>query len=163
MEAIKGLIVINGKNHQPSLRTLRVVVNCFRKLNIPTHYCMWSWIKRFAYICTQSLSKRISVKELQIFPFWKSMLNVFLSRWMCPTNTPLGCHLWFVVNQIKNRRINLALHLRVDLSDGRRTFVSEGGNEGADEELSYMDVGPGPKSRRAQGQPCQRRRVDLKP
>jgi hypothetical protein len=48
-----------------------------------------------------------------------------------------------VVNQIKNRRINLALHLRVDLSDGRRTFVPEGGNEGADEELPYMDVAQG--------------------
>jgi hypothetical protein len=41
--------------------------------------------------------------------------------------------LWLV--KLKNRRINLALHLRVDLSDGRRTFVPEGGNEGADEEL----------------------------
>jgi hypothetical protein len=32
------------------------------------------------------------------------------------------------------------LHLRVDLSDGRRTFVPEGGNEGADEELQCVDV-----------------------
>jgi hypothetical protein len=32
------------------------------------------------------------------------------------------------------------LHLRVDLSDDRRTFVPEGGNEGADEELQYEDV-----------------------
>jgi hypothetical protein len=34
----------------------------------------------------------------------------------------------------------LHLHLHVDLSDGRRTFVPEGGNEGADEELQYVDV-----------------------
>jgi hypothetical protein len=34
----------------------------------------------------------------------------------------------------------LHLHLRVDLSDDRRTFVPEGGNEGADEELPYVDV-----------------------
>jgi hypothetical protein len=32
------------------------------------------------------------------------------------------------------------LRLRVDLSDGRWTFVTEGGNEGADEELQYVDV-----------------------
>jgi hypothetical protein len=32
------------------------------------------------------------------------------------------------------------LHLRVDLSDDRRTFVPEGGSEGADEELQYVDV-----------------------
>jgi hypothetical protein len=32
------------------------------------------------------------------------------------------------------------VHLRVDLSDGRRTFVPEGGNEGADEELQCVDV-----------------------
>jgi hypothetical protein len=34
----------------------------------------------------------------------------------------------------------LHLHLCVDLSDDRRTFVPEGGNEGADKELPYMDV-----------------------
>jgi hypothetical protein len=34
----------------------------------------------------------------------------------------------------------LHLHLRVDLSDGRRTLVPEGGDGGADEELQYMDV-----------------------
>jgi hypothetical protein len=32
------------------------------------------------------------------------------------------------------------LHLRVDLSDDRRTFVPEGGNEGADKELPYVEV-----------------------
>jgi hypothetical protein len=32
------------------------------------------------------------------------------------------------------------VHLRVDLSDGRRTLVPEGGDEGADEELQYVDV-----------------------
>jgi hypothetical protein len=32
------------------------------------------------------------------------------------------------------------LHLHVDLSDGRRTLVPEGGNEGAEEELQYVDV-----------------------
>jgi hypothetical protein len=37
----------------------------------------------------------------------------------------------------------LHLHLRVDLSDGRRTFVPEGGNEGADEELPCVDVAQG--------------------
>jgi hypothetical protein len=34
----------------------------------------------------------------------------------------------------------LHLHLHVDLSDGRRTLVPEGGDEGADEELQYVDV-----------------------
>jgi hypothetical protein len=34
----------------------------------------------------------------------------------------------------------LHLHLRVDLSDGRRTLVPGGGEEGADEELQYVDV-----------------------
>jgi hypothetical protein len=42
--------------------------------------------------------------------------------------------------KVKNRRINLSLHLRVDRSDGRRTFVPEGGNEGADKELPCVDV-----------------------
>jgi hypothetical protein len=32
------------------------------------------------------------------------------------------------------------LNLRVDLSDGRRTLVLEGGDGGADEELQYGDV-----------------------
>jgi hypothetical protein len=62
---------------------------------------------------------------------------------MCPTNTPLDCHLWFVVNSIKNHHINPALHLRVDPTDGRRTFVSEGGNEGADKELPCVNVAQG--------------------
>jgi hypothetical protein len=31
-------------------------------------------------------------------------------------------------------------HLRVELSAGRRTLVPEGGDEGADEELHYVDV-----------------------
>jgi hypothetical protein len=39
--------------------------------------------------------------------------------------------------------MNSALHLRVDLSDGRRTFVPEGGNESADEELQCVDVAQG--------------------
>jgi hypothetical protein len=34
----------------------------------------------------------------------------------------------------------LHLHLRVDLSASRRTLVQEGGNEGADKELPYVDV-----------------------
>jgi hypothetical protein len=34
----------------------------------------------------------------------------------------------------------LHLHLRVDLSASRRTLVPEGGDEGADEELQYVDV-----------------------
>jgi hypothetical protein len=34
----------------------------------------------------------------------------------------------------------LHLHLRVDLSDGRSTLVPEGGDEGADKELQYVDV-----------------------
>jgi hypothetical protein len=37
----------------------------------------------------------------------------------------------------------LHLHLGVDLSDGRRTLVPEGGDEGADEELQYVDVAQG--------------------
>jgi hypothetical protein len=32
------------------------------------------------------------------------------------------------------------LHPRVDLPDGRYTLVPEGGDEGADEELHYVDV-----------------------
>jgi hypothetical protein len=32
------------------------------------------------------------------------------------------------------------LHVRVDLSDDRRTFVLERGNEGADKELQCVDV-----------------------
>jgi hypothetical protein len=36
--------------------------------------------------------------------------------------------------------MNLALHLRVYLSDSRRTFMPEGGNEGADKELQCVDV-----------------------
>jgi hypothetical protein len=34
----------------------------------------------------------------------------------------------------------LHLHPRVDLPDGRHTLVPEGGDEGADEELQYVDV-----------------------
>jgi hypothetical protein len=37
----------------------------------------------------------------------------------------------------------LHLHLHVDLSDGRQTFVPEGGNECADEELQCVDVAQG--------------------
>jgi hypothetical protein len=32
------------------------------------------------------------------------------------------------------------LHPRVDLPNGRYTLVPEGGDEGADEELQYVDV-----------------------
>jgi hypothetical protein len=32
------------------------------------------------------------------------------------------------------------LHLRVDFPDGRYTLVPEGGDEGADEELQYVDI-----------------------
>jgi hypothetical protein len=32
------------------------------------------------------------------------------------------------------------VHLRVDLSDGRYTLVPKGGDEGADEELQYVNV-----------------------
>jgi hypothetical protein len=32
------------------------------------------------------------------------------------------------------------LHLLVDLPNGRYTLVPEGGDEGADEELQYVDV-----------------------
>jgi hypothetical protein len=45
------------------------------------------------------------------------------------------------------------LHLRVDLPDGRYTLVPEGGDEGADEELQYVDVAQdldqGPKGPKA--------------
>jgi hypothetical protein len=34
----------------------------------------------------------------------------------------------------------LHLHLRVDLYDGRRTLVPEGGDEGVAGELQYVDV-----------------------
>jgi hypothetical protein len=34
----------------------------------------------------------------------------------------------------------LHLHPRVDLPDGRYTLVPEGGDEGADERLQYVDV-----------------------
>jgi hypothetical protein len=47
----------------------------------------------------------------------------------------------------------LHLHLRVELSAGRRTLVPEGGDEGADEELQYVDVSqdldPSPKGPKA--------------
>jgi hypothetical protein len=33
-------------------------------------------------------------------------------------------------------------HLRVDLPDDRYTLVLEGGDEGVDEELQYVDVAP---------------------
>jgi hypothetical protein len=35
------------------------------------------------------------------------------------------------------------LHLRVDLPDGRYTLVSEGGDEGVDEELQHVFVAQG--------------------
>jgi hypothetical protein len=59
---------------------------------------------------------------------------------MCPTNTPLIViyGLWLI--KLKNHHINLALHLRVDSTDSRRTFVPEGGNEGADKELPCVNV-----------------------
>jgi hypothetical protein len=37
----------------------------------------------------------------------------------------------------------LHLHPRVDLPDGRYTLVPEGGGEGADEELNFVDVAQG--------------------
>jgi hypothetical protein len=37
----------------------------------------------------------------------------------------------------------LHLHLRVDLPDSRYMLVSEGGDEGVDEELQYVDVAQG--------------------
>jgi hypothetical protein len=46
--------------------------------------------------------------------------------------------LWLI--KLKIDKWTLHLHLRVDLSDGRGTLVSEGGNKGVDEELQYMDV-----------------------
>jgi hypothetical protein len=57
-----------------------------------------------------------------------------------PNKYTPDCHLWFVVNSIKNHHINPALHLRVDPTDGRQTFVPEGGNEGADKELPCVNV-----------------------
>jgi hypothetical protein len=59
---------------------------------------------------------------------------------MCPTNSPLGCHLLLWLIKLKIVESILHLHLRVDLSAGRRTLVSEGADEGADEELLYVDV-----------------------
>jgi hypothetical protein len=47
----------------------------------------------------------------------------------------------------------LHLHVRVDHSDGRRTLVPEGGDEGADKELPCLDVaqdlGPSPEVSKA--------------
>jgi hypothetical protein len=47
----------------------------------------------------------------------------------------------------------LHLHLRVDLSAGRRTLVPEGGDGGADEELQYVgvaqDLDPSPEGPKA--------------
>jgi hypothetical protein len=53
------------------------------------------------------------------------------------------------------------LHPRVDLPDGRYTLVPEGGDEGADKELHYVDVAQDldQSPERAQGQPCQRRQA----
>jgi hypothetical protein len=70
---------------------LSVVANHVKKVKCTYPYCWWIYIKLFTYICTQSPSKRIINKELHMVPLWKSMLNVFLSRWMCPTNTPRDC------------------------------------------------------------------------
>jgi hypothetical protein len=70
-----------------------------------------------------------------------------------PNKYTPDCHLWFVVNQIKNHLINPALHLRVDPTDGRRTFVPEGGNEGADKEMPCgnvaQDLDPSPEGPKA--------------
>jgi hypothetical protein len=69
MGAFKGLIVIKWEKFtNPSLVTLSVVVNLFKRLNI-THSCLGSLIKLFIYICTQSPSKRTFNKELHIVPF----------------------------------------------------------------------------------------------
>jgi hypothetical protein len=41
MEATDGLIVFKWEQFtNPSLVTLCVVVNLFKRLNIPTHYCL---------------------------------------------------------------------------------------------------------------------------
>jgi hypothetical protein len=93
---------------KPPLLTWVWLQFMLKRLNIPTHYCWWIWIKLFTYIRTQSPSKRIINKKLYITPLWKSMLNVFLSRWMCPTNTPLDCQYGLCVIESINRRINLA-------------------------------------------------------
>jgi hypothetical protein len=72
---------LNGKHHHPPLMTL-CVMNIILKTKgkyQPIAVCEVK-IELFTYICTQSLSKRIFNKELHIVPFWKSMLNVFLSR-----------------------------------------------------------------------------------
>jgi hypothetical protein len=61
---------------------------------------------------------------------------------MSPTNTPLIVIYGSWLIQLKNHHINHALHLRVDPIDDRRTFVPEGGNEGADKELSCVNVAP---------------------
>jgi hypothetical protein len=62
---------------------------------------------------------------------------------MCSTNAPHGCHLLFVINEIKKIDNELLhLHRRVDLPNGRYTLVPKGGDEGADEELQYVDVAP---------------------
>jgi hypothetical protein len=68
---------LNGKITNPPLMTLCVDVNHFN--DQPIAVCEDKF-KLFPYICTQSLSKRIINKELHIVLFWKSMLNVFLSR-----------------------------------------------------------------------------------
>jgi hypothetical protein len=47
---------------------------------------------------------------------------------------------WVVSDSNKNRQLNPALHLRVDLSASRRTLVPEGGGEAADKELPCVDV-----------------------
>jgi hypothetical protein len=85
--------LLNGKNHQPSLIALCGVVNHFKRLNIPTHYC-WevklNYLHTYIYIYMYTVTiKKNFNKELHVVPFWESMLNVFLSRWMCPTNAPM--------------------------------------------------------------------------
>jgi hypothetical protein len=58
-------------------------------------------------------------------------------------HAPHGCCLLVVVNLIKKCRMKHALHLRVDLPDGRYTLVLEGGDEGASEELQHVFVAQG--------------------
>jgi hypothetical protein len=58
------------------------------------------------------------------------------------------CTPWFSFvdrNLLNRKSLNKAciLHLLVDLPDSRYTLPSEGGDEGADEELQYVDVAQG--------------------
>jgi hypothetical protein len=66
-----------GKVTNSSLITLCVVVNHFKRLNVPTTTVCEVKLN-YIHIYVHSHYKKIFNKEQHIVPFWKSMLNVYL-------------------------------------------------------------------------------------